>query len=145
MAKIKECIFKITSNVINLDDSGLPEGDSEKDEFRVSGFVKSENGTVTLSYVEKRNGAAVSCDVKVSPEKVEVQRRGDVSCDMIFTVGKTHESVYKVPPFSFDMKITALRIDSSIEKEDGSLSLLYLMNIGGAEKRCRMKIAREDN
>ena len=144
MAKIKECIFKINSNVINLDTAGLPDGESEKDEFKVRGFVKDENGEITISYVEKREESSVSCDVTVKENSVEVKRRGDVFCDMIFTVGKTHKTVYKVPPFSFDMEIRALRVESNIQKEGGSISLLYLTNIGGAEKRCRMKISRED-
>ena len=144
MVKIKECFLKISSNVINLDDAGLAEGDSEKDSFCVSGFIKTEEDAKIISYVEKRNDTSLSCDVRICGDEVKVSRRGDVVCDMLFSVGKTHKTVYECPPFKFDMEIRALRVDSSVSEDGGSLSLLYSMTIGGAKKRCRMKIELED-
>ena len=144
MANTKKCIFKITSNVINLDESGKPDGAPEKDEFSVAGSLKTEKGGTTLSYKETREGSSVLCEITVKESSVEVKRRGDVSCDMIFAQGKKHETIYSVPPFSFDMTIDTVRIENGISEENGSLSLLYDMTVGGAKKRCRMKIKRED-
>ncbi len=141
MANFSNCVLKITSNIINLDEKGLPEGDLEKDEFTVSGLIKTENGAVILSYKEKREGALISCNVTAKGRAVEVSRRGDVVCDMLFSVGKTHKTIYKAPPFSFDMEINTLRVENNIQNERGSLSLFYTMTIGGAQKRCRMKIS----
>ena len=143
MAKHLNCVFKITSNVINLD-GGKPDGDIEKDEFSVSGNLTTDAGKTTLSYKEERGDSKVLCEITATANEATVTRRGDVVCDMLFSVGKTHKSIYKVPPFSFDMEISTARIDNTLEKPGGALSLFYNMNVGGAEKRCRMKIERKD-
>ncbi len=144
MSNLSECVFKITSNVINLDEKGRPDGDVEKDEFVATGTLKLDGNAVALSYKEKREGSSVSCDISVKDGDVTVSRRGDVVCDMLFSLGKTHKSTYTVPPFSFDMEIDTVKIDNTLAKEGGALSLLYNMNIGGAQKRCRMKIERKN-
>ncbi|MBQ7332725.1 MAG: DUF1934 domain-containing protein [Clostridia bacterium] len=141
MTNFANCVLKITSNIINLDENGSPDGALEKDEFTASGLIKTENGAVILSYKEKREGALISCSVTAKGEAVEVSRRGDVVCDMIFSVGKTHKTIYKSPPFSFDMEINTLKLENNIKNGSGSLSLFYTMTIGGAQKRCRMKIS----
>lgn len=144
MANTKTCILKITSNVINLDESGKPDGAPEKDEFSVTGSLKTEKATTTVSYKEARDGSSVLCEITASGENVTVRRRGDVSCDMLFSQGEKYETIYKVPPFSFDMEINTVRIDNSISEKNGVLSLIYDMTVGGAKKRCRMKITRID-
>lgn len=144
MASSKNCVLKITSNVINLDECGKPDGAPEKDELRVTGSVKSEKGAITLSYKETREGASVLSELVISGDTVKVKRRGDVVSDMLFSEGKKHETLYQVPPFSFDMEIYTVRIENSIDSESGTLTLLYDMTVGGAKKRCRMKISRED-
>ena len=144
MANTKKCIFKITSNVINLDENGKPDGAPEKDEFSAEGSLKTDKNITVLSYKEIREGSSVSCEITVKDATVSVRRRGDVSCDMVFSAGKTHETLYRVPPFSFDMTIDTVRIENGISEENGSLSLLYDMTVGGAKKRCRMKITRKD-
>ena len=140
MTGLSSCVFKITSHVINLDENGKPDGEIEKDEFTAKGKVGRREGTTLLSYEEKRDGASVSCEILIKDDEVKVLRRGDVISEMVFAVGKTHESVYRVPPFSFDMKISTSRI----ENDEASLALFYEMSVGGAEKRCRMKIERLD-
>ncbi len=144
MANSKNCILKITSNVINLDEGGKPDGAPEKDELCVTGSVQTDKSSTVLSYKETRDGSSVFCEITVKNDTVEVRRRGDVSCDMLFSKGKKYETLYKVPPFSFDMEIYTLRIENNIDAENGALSLLYDMTVGGAKKRCRMKILRKD-
>jgi len=144
MAENKKCVFKITSHVINLDESGKSSGDVEKDELEAAGFIKTEDGKALISYEERREGARVLCEILVDGESVRVKRRGDVICDMLFSPQKAFKGLYEAPPFSFDMEISTLKIENSIEKPFGSLSLFYVMNIGGAGKRCRMKITRKD-
>ena len=144
MANSKACTLKITSNVINLGEDGHPEGEIEKDEFTAQGFIKTDCGITELSYKEAREGAKILCEVKVKNGSIEVKRRGDVVCDMVFVAEKTHKPVYRVPPFSFDMEILTSRVESTIENVGGAISLFYTMKIGGAEKRCRMKISRID-
>ena len=143
MANSKNCILKITSNVINLDESGKPDGASEKDELCVTGSKKTEKGVTTLSYEEKREDSSVLCEIEITEDKVKVKRRGDVSCDMLFSLEKKHKTIYNVPPFSFDMEISTVRIENTLGEDGGILTLLYDMTVGGAKKRCRMKIICE--
>lgn len=140
MAKLLNRVFKITSNVINLDESGQADGAVEKDEFSVAGTFKTEDGITTLSYKEVREGSSVSCEIRAKENEVKVMRRGDVICDLLFSLTKTHKSIYQVPPFSFDMEISTLRIENNLNTDGGTLALFYNMQVGGAQKRCRMKI-----
>ena len=144
MSEEKNCNLKITSNVLNLDENEKPDGAPEKDELCALGEIKTEKGKTTLSYKEKRDGAAVLCEIVATGDSVTVRRRGDVVCDMLFSPQKSYKTLYNVPPFSFDMEIYTVRIENSINEESGSLSLIYNMTVGGAKKRCRMKIKRED-
>lgn len=143
MASSNNCILKITSHVINFDENGKPDGTPEKDELLLNGTITKTKDNTSLSYKEERDGSSVFCEIQIKGETVTVKRRGAVSCDMIFTVGKTYKTLYNVPPFSFDMEITASRIENSINTETGALTLFYDMTVGGAKKRCRMKIQRE--
>ena len=86
MAKLLNCVFKITSNVINLDESGKPDGDIENDEFSVLGTLKTESRVTTLKYKEERDGAKILCEISADGDEVKVARRGDVVCDMIFSI-----------------------------------------------------------
>lgn len=140
MTKKTNCFLKISSNVINLDEDGRPEGEVEKDELCVAGALNAEGDAITLSYKEEREGSSVLCKITARGDEVKVSRRGDVISDMLFSPGKIHKSVYKVPPFSFDMEISALKIENGLKRDGGVLSLLYGMTVGGAKKRCRMKI-----
>ena len=144
MANFKNCTFKITSHVINLDENGSPDGNVENDDFTVCGLIKTESGCTTLSYEERREDAKILCEISAKKDRVEVRRRKDVACDMLFLPNATHKCIYKVPPFSFDMEIKTSRIENTIENPGGALTLFYSMIIGGAEKRCRMKITRID-
>ena len=140
MANSNSCNLKITSHVINLDDNGKPDGSPEKDELSLTGSIAVDKGATTITYKEEREGSSVLCEITIKKDSVIVRRRGDVSSDMLFSVGKPYKTLYNVPPFSFDMEINTLRIENDFEEFSGSLSLLYEMTVGGAKKRCRMKI-----
>ena len=144
MANLKNCVLKISSNVINLDDGGKPDGAPEKDELLVDAALKTDSDVTRISYKEARDGSSVFCEIEIKKSAVTVRRRGDVSCDMLFSVGKAYKSLYSVPPFSFDMEINTLRIENEFDKDGGSLTLLYEMTVGGAKKRCRMKIQKKN-
>ena len=62
---------------------------------------------------------------------------------MLFSVEKTHKSIYKVPPFSFDMTIETLRLTSTLSDMGGEINLLYRMTVGGAVRKTKMKITAE--
>ena len=139
MESVLNVKLRICSQIDNLDDNGLTEGESEVTESTVHGIFNQK--TRTLSYDERaEDGSVVHCTVMENGSTVCVSRTGAVLADMIFEEGRTHASLYRIPPYSFDMQITAKRIrgELSLGKD---LILVYNMEIGGAKKACRMKIA----
>ena len=143
MAYIYECKIKIHSVIDNLDEQGLAEGDPEINIITVPGFLKVAQSTMELSYVESTEESRTTVDMRLTPQRVELSRRGSVVCDMIFDESEPCRCIYSIPPYSFDMSINTKKIRSSLCKSGGDLQLIYSMNVGGQEKRVRMKISVE--
>jgi len=140
MAIIKEKKFKISSVIENLSQSGLPEGDTERTEITPDGFLKISDGEIIIMYSESTEGGKVVSDIIIADDTVSVIRRGAVVSDMVFSEGERHNSLYQVPPYSFDTEIYTKKIRNNMTRDGGRLDIFYTMKIGGAEKSVRMKI-----
>lgn len=139
----KKAKINISSTIENLDSAGLPTGDAERDVIKTLGefcFSKEEG---KISYTERREGGCVECEILVNSEMISVTRRGSVECEMLFELGKIHKTLYRVPPFTFDMTTELIRRTSELSSCGGELTIIYKMNVGGAEKKVRMKITLE--
>ena len=132
--------IKISSVIDNLSPEGLPEGDPERTESISDGKYFFSDKGIKIVYEEKQNGEVITHKILSSMETVRVCASGAVSSDMIFSVDKPHKSLYSVGPYSFDMEVTAKKIRFDFCDEGGTLDLLYDMNVGGQNKRTRMKI-----
>lgn len=97
-------------------------------------------GVVRLSYKSVCDGACTETVIEPHGGALLLKRRGAIDSDMLFEVGKTHASLYKIPPYSFDMTLTARRVDCSLSPFGGSVELEYFMTVGGCEKECVMHI-----
>ena len=93
-----------------------------------------------LTYTEGEGEAKVFSQITVRGETVSIQRRGASESSMLLEIGKKQTSVYKVPPYSFDMTVRTKKIRNSLTEAGGELQLIYSMNVGGQEKSVRMKI-----
>ena len=140
MAFIKEKKFYVGSVIENLTASGLVEGDVEKTETRPEGFYKVSDEELVISEREESENGPIICDVTVRESSVTVKRAGAVVSLMEFEEGKTHKSVYSVPPYSFDIEIYTKKIRNNLGRDGGRLDIHYKMNIGGADTNVRMKI-----
>ena len=140
MAIIKEMKFKISSVIVNLNQSGLPEGTPERNEISVDGFYKINGEDYEIDYSENTEGGKVISTIEISSQSVRVVRRGAVESEMVFAEGKSHSSVYTVVPYSFDTVVTCKRIRCGLDNNGGRLDIFYDMNIGGADKSVRMRI-----
>lgn len=140
MPTIKEAKFKIFSVIENLDDAGLPEGDSERTESSAVGYLHCFDGYFLMTYTESQEGQTVTTEIKCDIDTVRVLRHGAIESDMMFSVGVAHKSVYSVKPYRFDAEVRARRIRSTLTDSGGRLELIYDMKIGGAEKRARMSV-----
>ncbi len=136
MALIKMKI-SVCSSVIN-------EGDPtpERTEESYVGYMKytKDEGAIRMSYKSEEGGAKTETLIEFFGNVIRLQRRGAIESEMLFEVGVTHASLYKIPPFSFDAEVLAKRTECSLSPFGGTLTLEYFMKIGGAEKDCLMKI-----
>ena len=140
MTKITEVKIKIESTIENLDSAGLVDGDIERNESQAVGFLRYSDGDITLTYAEENEGGRAESEIICKDGCVCVKRRGAIESELYFEEGKSHSSLYSVPPYKFDATVTAQRVRISINEDGGRLDLLYNMKIGGAEKSARMKI-----
>jgi uncharacterized beta-barrel protein YwiB (DUF1934 family) len=133
--------IRIYSRIDNLDDASLPCGDPEITESECDGVLDVCDGALTLTYDEVQDGGvAVACTIACEGGTVRVLRSGAISSELIFEEGKTQKSLYKIPPYAFDMTVRTKRVRGSLTSAEG-LSLIYSMEIGGAKKDCRMEIS----
>ena len=140
MAVIKEKKIKMSSVIENLLPSGLTDGEPEKTETAVDGFLKISDGEYAISYVEITESGRVAADIFITERSVRVKRAGAIESDMLFEEGLSHSSVYAVPPYSFDAEIYTKRIRNEMTRDGGKLDIFYTMKIGGADKKVRMRI-----
>lgn len=141
MAYIYELEYTVHSVIENLDDAGLPEGEPEISITTSEGFLKVSEERTVISYAEATDGGKVTTDITVEGGAITLSRRGAVVFDATFKEGEACNTVYSVPPYSFDTAIKTKRASSGITKAGGELRLLYSMNIGGQEKSVRLKIS----
>jgi len=140
MAIIKEKKFKISSVIENMTPSGLVDGETERTEITPDGFLKIGEDATVITYTENTEGGRVATDITLTETTVTVTRRGAVVCDMVFSEGESHKSLYQVPPYSFDTEIYTKKIRNNMTRDGGRIDIFYTMKIGGAEKSVRMKI-----
>lgn len=142
MAFIYDAEIRIHSVIDELDESGIATGEPEVSINTLPGFLKYDRigGDITLSYAEYIEGERVLTDIILSGGTVTLKRRGALTSDMVFREGESTRSLYTVAPYSFDMTLTTKKIRSNLTKDGGELSLIYTMNVGGAEKAARMKL-----
>lgn len=137
---LKKVKLKIESVIDNLGPSGLSEGEAEKSVSECLGSLRIADGRISLTYTEKSEGGEVRSEIVCLDGQVSVIRSGAIESELCFIEGKTHHSVYSVPPFKFDAQVMAKRVRVDVSEGEGHIDLLYNMTVGGAEKAVRMKI-----
>ena len=140
MKEISEAKIKISSAISELDASGLTVGDEEKTDSDAVGFYHFFEDRILITYSEDTEGGRVDSEIEIEDSAVTVKRNGALVSELVFEEGKSHSSLYKIPPYTFDALVTAKKIRRNLSREGGTLDLHYVMNIGGAEKAARMKI-----
>ena len=130
----------IESSIENLDASGLPEGDIEKNIAEADGFYRFSEGNIFLSYIEKGDNGVCRTEITSIGGELTVRRGGAIESEMRFMEGESHSSVYSIPPYQFDVTVTTKRIRLDLTDSGGKINLFYNMKIGGADKSARMKI-----
>ena len=109
MAFIKEGKFLVRSRIEDLDESGLVT-DAEEIKSESMGFLRAAEDEMLLTDTEGEGESKVFSQVLIRGASVIVNRRGATESSICLEVGKKQTSVYKVPPYSFDMEVEAKRI-----------------------------------
>ena len=107
-----------------------------------SGYMKytAEEGVVHLAYKTATESGAVETRIEIYGRDVRLIRTGAIESNFLLSEGTEHFSVYKIPPFEFDLSVVARQIDNRLTIFGGTLTLSYEMCIGGAKKTCNMQL-----
>ena len=131
---------------ITIDSTTRARGDSEEDTMRelADGYVKyTERGVVLLSYKTKSEAGEVTTEILPEGSGFAIRRRGAIQSEIILEEGKSHDSVYRIPPYSFDMSVQARSVVSTLTKDGGELILEYSMSVGADERECIFRLHAE--
>ncbi len=72
--------------------------------------------------------------LKLSPDKVEMNRRGPSPSKMSFEVGKRRESDYQTPYGEIRIEYLTHRLDCQLNDNDGEVEIEYAMVIKGLKE-----------
>lgn len=132
--------IKIESIIDNLDESGLADGESEKNVTTVDGIYHYDGSGARISYKEENEGGKSESEILVFSDAVKVSRHGAIESVLFFKEGETHSSIYQIPPYRFEAEVSAKRVTIELCPTGGRINLVYNMKIGGAEKSAIMRI-----
>ena len=137
ISKIK---IRIESIIDDLDDAGLPVGESDKSVTEADGIYRYATDEARITYNEVLEGGESRCEIVFIGGGVTVRRRGAIESELYFKEGEVHHSIYSVPPYRFDAEVRTKRVRFELSPDGGRINLVYNMKIGGAEKSAVMKI-----
>ena len=109
--------------------------DGERDSVEVitSGTWYEKNGKQYLLYEETYEGMQVTTKntVKITPEIVEVTKKGAISSKMVYELGKQHMSDYMTPMGLIVLGITTKDLFVEAEADKLHLEMRYAMEMNG--------------
>ena len=130
----------VHSVIDNLDAEGIPEGEPEINIFTTDGGLSLTEDGYILTFSERDENGTAHSEMHIGPDTVTLKKSGTLNSEMHFTEGKSHNSLYRVGPYSFDMRVLTKKIRNTVTADGGEVQLIYSMCIGGMNKNARMKI-----
>lgn len=122
---IKDVVISIRS----LIDYGLEEED--RIEFSTDGVYQMADGVAHIAYLETEvtglQGTRTS--VKVTPEKVIVDRRGGLTSRMEFFPGEKSSFLYETPMGMATMNMNTRNVRHRFDKNGGELEIDYVLDM----------------
>ena len=139
MAFIKEGVFTVRSHIEDVDENGIST-EAESITTECEGFLRKGDDELLITYTEGEGEQKAFSQISIRGETVIVNRRGASESSIRLKLGEKHTSVYKIPPYSFDVTVEARRIRNTMDLKGGRLDLFYLMRIGGQDRKVRLCI-----
>ena len=114
---------------------GIQNIDGEKDSVEVitAGTWYEKNGKQYLLYEESYEEVQVTTKntLKITPELIEVSKKGVVSSKMIYELGKKHQTNYMTPMGMIVLGITTKDIFVEADQESLHVEIKYAMEMNG--------------
>ena len=100
------------------------------------GEYYERNGTHYILYEERLEGIAepVKNRIKVREQRIELQKRGPVTVNMVFEKDKRQSSTYAIPYGSFLMETCATSVEVCAGEDRMEAKASYELNVNGV--RC---------
>lgn len=141
MSDFLKAEITVRSVIDEIGEDGFPTGEPEITLITEEGVIASRGDFTALEYTERGEGGEVQCRLILKPDgSIHLSRSGAVECRLDFAEGKTVKTLYRVPPYSFDMTLTTQKIRKAVRERDGEIALFYTMNVGGRDTKVNMKI-----
>ncbi len=142
MARKYDIELTVNSVIDNLDENGFAEGDPEITIFTTDGHLRLTDNGYDIYYVEENDGGKTYCTLSALKDGgAYLKRHGACEFELPLREGEEVETVYKVSPYAFDVTVNPLKIRNSLTESGGEIALFYTMNIGGQNKKIKLKIS----
>ena len=104
-------------------------------ELVTEGTLEYRDGAWEIIYEESAltGMEGVTTTFRVEPEKVSLDRHGQLSSHMVFQLGVSHESLYQVPFGALLVTVQATRVVFDLVPDGGFLDLVYNIAIENAQ------------
>lgn len=114
----------------------MAEDDEDTIEMVHVGQYYERNGTHYILYEERMEGIAepIKNRIKVRERRMELQKRGPVTANMVFEEQKSQSSTYAIPYGSFLMETYTTKVEIQKEEESFLAKASYELNVNGV--RC---------
>ncbi len=106
-----------------------------------TGCLRESRSGLLLTYTDQTEGGKVFNRVRISGDRVSVERTGAVSLSLTLESGRTEQTVYRVPPFAFDMTVTTESVTVTRKPNGGlCIKLVFGTVLGGAPQATELVI-----
>ena len=104
-------------------------------ELVTEGTLEYRDGAWEIIYEESALTGleGVTTTFRVEPEKVSLDRHGQLSSHMVFQLGVSHESLYQVPFGALLVTVQATRVVFDLVPDGGFLDLVYNIAIENSQ------------
>jgi len=122
---IKDVVISICSFI----DYGMEEED--RIDFSTDGVYSFQDGLATISYLESEVTGLLGTrtNVKVMPDKVIVDRRGELTTRMDFVPGEKSSFLYETPVGAATMNLNTRSVKHRFSPEGGELEIDYVLDM----------------
>ena len=112
------------------------DGDRAEIRQQAVGMVRKTDEGYHIVYTADEMKTAVS----VEPSQITVSRVGAYSSVLILEAGQAHTCLYRTPYGTFDLTVTATKIENELTDGLGRLFLSYELDMGGATTQNEIEI-----